>query len=63
MRLVVDERDRDIFLAAGARGQGAIYTKHHVAIQILRRVIVRVGAKLDWFVLQHLGALLEGGHH
>lgn len=63
VRLVLDERDRDVFLAAGARGQGAIYTEHHVAIQILRRVIVRVGAKLDWFVLQHLGALLEGGHH
>ena len=63
VRLIVDGPDRDIFLAAGARGQGAIYTDHHEAIQILRRVIVRVGAKLDWFVLQHLGALLEGGHH
>lgn len=63
VRLLVQERDRDVFLAAGARGQGAIYTEHDKAIQILRRVIVRVGAKLDWFVLQHLGALLEGGHH
>lgn len=63
VRLVVAERDRDIFLATGARGQGAIYTEHDKAIQILRRVIVRVGAKLDWFVLKHLGALLEGGHH
>jgi multidrug resistance efflux pump len=63
VRLVLDEREHDLFLAAGARGGGAIYTEHHQAIQILRRVIIRVQAKLDWFVLKHLGALLEGGHH
>ncbi len=63
VRLVLDERNSDVFLAAGARGAGAIYTEHHAAIQILRRVIIRVQAKLDWFVLKHLGALLEGGHH
>jgi multidrug resistance efflux pump len=61
VRLLVDGRDKDIFLAAGARGQGAIYTEHDKAIHILRRVIVRVQAKLDWFVIKHLSALL-GGH-
>lgn len=63
VRLLVDERDREVFLAAGARGQGAIYTEHDQAIHILRRVLVRVSAKLDWFVLKHLAALFEGGHH
>lgn len=62
VRLIVEERDRDLFLAAGARGQGAIYTEHDKAIHILRRVIVRVSAKLDWFVIKHLAALF-GGHH
>lgn len=61
VRLLVDERDRDVFLAAGARGQGAVYTKAGVPIQILRRVIVRVQSKLDWFVVKHLAALF-GGH-
>jgi multidrug resistance efflux pump len=61
VRLLVDERDRDVFLAPGARGQGTIYTKSGVPIQILRRVIVRVQTKLDWFVIKHLGALF-GGH-
>lgn len=59
VRLIVEERDRDLFLAAGARGGGAIYTHHHAPIQILRKVIVRVQTKLDWFVFHlHLG-----GHH
>jgi hypothetical protein len=31
------------------------------AIQILRRVIVRIAAKFDWFVIKHLSALF-GGH-
>ena len=30
VKLVLDERDKDLFLAAGARGTGAIYT-HHLA--------------------------------
>ncbi len=62
VRLVVEERDKAIFLAAGARGQGAIYTEKGGAIQILRRVIVRIQTKLDWFVIKHMGALF-GGHH
>ena len=60
VRLVVDGPDKDIFLAAGARGQGAIYTNDDKAIQILRRVIVRIQAKLDWFVIKHLGSLFSG---
>ena len=61
VRLVTDGKDKDVFLAAGARGQGAIYTNDITAIQILRRVIVRITAKFDWFVIKHLSALF--GHH
>jgi len=62
VRLVTDGKDKDVFLATGARGQGAIYTDDIKAIQILRRVIVRIQAKLDWFVIKHLSAIF-GGHH
>jgi multidrug resistance efflux pump len=50
VRLLIDGRDRNTFLAAGARGGGAIYTEHGKMIQIVRRVFVRVSAKMDWFV-------------
>jgi len=50
VRLLVAPKDRAIFLAAGARGGGAIYTEHGKIIQIVRRVFVRVSAKMDWFV-------------
>ena len=61
VRLQTDGKDKDVFLAAGARGGGAIYTNDITAIQILRRVIVRIAAKFDWFVIKHLSALF-GGH-
>jgi multidrug resistance efflux pump len=61
VRFVTDGKDKGVFLATGARGQGAIYTNNIVAIQILRRVIVRIQAKFDWFVIKHLSALF-GGH-
>jgi multidrug resistance efflux pump len=50
VRLLVEPRDRDLFLAAGARGGGAIYTEHGKMIHIVRKVFVRISAKLDWFV-------------
>jgi multidrug resistance efflux pump len=50
VRLLVEPRDRDLFLAAGARGAGAIYTEHGKMIHIIRKVFVRVSAKMDWFV-------------
>ena len=42
----------DVFLPAGSVGAGAIYTDGMVAIQILRRVFLRVTAKLDYLVLK-----------
>jgi multidrug resistance efflux pump len=50
VRLIVDPKDREIFLAAGARGHGAIYTEHVKFLHIIRKVFVRVSTKLDWFV-------------
>jgi len=50
VRLVLSPKDRQLFLAAGARGAGAIYTEHGKIIHIIRKVFVRVSAKLDWFV-------------
>lgn len=61
VRLRTDGKDKDVFLAAGARGQGAIYTNDITPIQILRRIIVRIAAKFDWFVIKHLSALF-GAH-
>ena len=50
VRLLVDGKDKDVFLAAGARGHGAIYTEHVKFLHIIRKVFVRVSAKMDWFV-------------
>jgi multidrug resistance efflux pump len=52
VRLLVDPRDKALFLASGARGMGAIYTDSGVMIHILRKIILRVGAKLDWLILK-----------
>jgi multidrug resistance efflux pump len=50
VRLLVAPRDKDLFLAAGAHGAGAIYTEHGKIIHIIRKVFVRVSTKMDWFV-------------
>jgi multidrug resistance efflux pump len=52
VRLLVEPRDREIFLAAGARGAGAIYTNKGKIIHIVRKVFVRVSTKMDWFVFK-----------
>jgi multidrug resistance efflux pump len=52
VRLLTDGKDRDIFLAAGAQGAGAVFTESGHMIHIIRKVIVRVGAKLDWLILK-----------
>jgi len=45
-------KDAELFLAPGARGNGAIYTNHGEMIHILRKVFLRVSSKLDWLVLK-----------
>ena len=52
VRLLVEPKEKDLFLATGAVGAGAIYTEHGKIIHIVRKVFVRVSAKLDWFVLK-----------
>jgi multidrug resistance efflux pump len=50
VRLLVAPRDKDLFLAAGALGAGAIYTEQGKILHIIRKVFVRVSTKMDWFV-------------
>ena len=53
VKLVLDEREKGLFLAAGARGTGAIYTQHLHMIHIIRKVLLRVTAYLDWVIIKH----------
>ena len=48
----IAERDRDLFLAAGAAGDAAIYTDHLHAVHIIRKVVLRVGSYLNYLVLK-----------
>jgi len=53
VKLVLDGKDKDLFLAAGARGTGAIYTHHLVPVHIIRKVLLRVGSYLNWIIIKH----------
>ena len=53
VKLVLDEREKDVFLAAGARGIGAIYTHHLAPIHIIRKVLLRVSSYLNWIIIKH----------
>jgi hypothetical protein len=48
----IEERDRSLFLAAGAAGHAAIYTDRLEEIQILRKVIIRVGSYVNYLILK-----------
>jgi multidrug resistance efflux pump len=52
VRLLPEGRDKDIFLAAGAHGAGAVFTESGEMVHILRKVLIRVSAKLDWLILK-----------
>jgi len=52
VRLLVAERDADLFLASGASGIGAVFTDSGTEIHILRKILLRVSAKLDWLILK-----------
>jgi len=52
VKLAVEDKDRNIFLAGGATGHGAIYTQHGEVIHLVRKVIVRIGAITDYLVLK-----------
>ena len=48
----IAERDKEVFLAAGAAGDAAIYTDHLHAVHIIRKVILRVGSYLNYLILK-----------
>jgi multidrug resistance efflux pump len=48
----VADKDKELFMAAGAAGNAAIYTESAEAVHILRKVLVRVGALLNYLVLK-----------
>jgi multidrug resistance efflux pump len=52
VRLEVEPKFRDVFFAAGARGNAAIYTEHLEEIQILRKVILRINTKINYLILK-----------
>ncbi len=52
VKLMLDEKEQGLFLAAGAVGNGAVYTNSLEMIHIIRKVIIRVGTKLDWVILK-----------
>jgi multidrug resistance efflux pump len=41
------------FLAAGARGAAAVYTKHLTLVHIIRKVLLRVSSYLDYVIIKH----------
>jgi multidrug resistance efflux pump len=52
VKLAVQERDSDVFLAAGAVGIGAVYTESLEFLHIIRKVFLRVSTKLDALILK-----------
>jgi len=52
VRLDIDARDQGLFLAAGAVGDGAIYTDGFEALHLVRMVLLRISAKLNYLVLK-----------
>jgi multidrug resistance efflux pump len=52
VRLKIAPQDQDVFLAAGAIGDGAIYTQYGHHIHLVRKVILRVGSYLNWLILK-----------
>ncbi len=48
----IDPKFENEFFPAGAVGEGAIYTQHLAVLHVVRKVILRVGAKLDFLILK-----------
>jgi multidrug resistance efflux pump len=53
VKLVVADSDKNVFLAAGARGSAAIYTEHLTVVHIIRKVLLRVASYLDYIIIKH----------
>ncbi len=52
VKLELEEKHRDLFLAAGAVGNGAIYTEHLKPVHLVRRVVLRVSSIMNYLVLK-----------
>jgi len=52
VKIDLAEKDRALFLAAGAQGAAAIYTHHLEPIHIIRKVILRVGSYTNYLILK-----------
>ena len=52
VKLDVEPKYRDVFLAAGARGNAAIYTESLEMIHIVRKVILRINTKINYLILK-----------
>ena len=46
----VADKDKELFLAAGAAGDAAIYTEHAEFLHIIRKVIIRVGSYTNYLI-------------
>ena len=53
VKLVVADHDKNVFLAAGARGAAAIFTEHLTPVHIIRKVLLRVASYLDYIIIKH----------
>jgi multidrug resistance efflux pump len=53
VKLVVADHDKDLFLAAGARGATAIYTEHIKPVHLVRKVLLRVSSYFDYLIIKH----------
>jgi len=48
----IADKDKEMFMAAGAAGSAAIYTERLAAIHIIRKVVLRVGAYTNYLILK-----------
>jgi multidrug resistance efflux pump len=53
VKLVVAEKDSELFVAAGARGAAAIYTEHVPLLHLIRKVLIRTSSYLDYVIIKH----------
>src|SRR5688572_29811264 len=58
----IAEKDKEMFLAAGAAGDAAIYTDHLHAVHIIRKVMLRVGSYLNYLILDRKSTRLNSSH-
>jgi multidrug resistance efflux pump len=50
VRFDIADKEKELFLAAGAAGDAAIYTEHAAFLHIIRKVILRVGSYINYLI-------------